>query len=144
MGVPVGSADLPVALVPVLFANFAEAMAEGRGKAQAETLCLARSETIAHLIVANGRCEGTTTQIILFPRQWRHCPLPNKPVPPHSWQFTTRRKSACSEGGKLPGSLTTTAPWLSINQRINFCSNAFRVARSSFAARASHQDSRQS
>src|SRR5215468_7576460 len=32
----------------VLFANFAEAMAEGRGKAQAETLRKARSETIAN------------------------------------------------------------------------------------------------
>ncbi len=32
----------------VLFANFAEAMAEGRGKAQADTLRRARSETIAH------------------------------------------------------------------------------------------------
>ena len=31
----------------VLFANFAEAMAEGRGKAQAETLRKARTETIA-------------------------------------------------------------------------------------------------
>src|SRR5437868_8097872 len=30
----------------VLFANFAEAMAEGRGKAQADTLRKARSETI--------------------------------------------------------------------------------------------------
>src|SRR5215813_5073289 len=40
----------------VLFANFAEAMAEGRGKAQAETLRRARSETIAHrLIGSNGR-----------------------------------------------------------------------------------------
>src|SRR5437868_13212026 len=32
----------------VLFANFAEAMAEGRGKAQAETLRKARAETQAH------------------------------------------------------------------------------------------------
>src|ERR1700693_3268529 len=31
----------------VLFANFAEAMAEGRGKAQADTLRKARSETMA-------------------------------------------------------------------------------------------------
>src|SRR5258707_13803969 len=31
----------------VLFANFAEAMAEGGGKAQAETISAARSETIA-------------------------------------------------------------------------------------------------
>src|SRR5689334_18442533 len=41
----------------VLFANFAEAMAEGRGKAQAETLRKARSETIAKLIGANGKVE---------------------------------------------------------------------------------------
>src|SRR5580704_17047422 len=32
----------------VLFANFAEAMAEGRGKAQADTLRKARTETIAY------------------------------------------------------------------------------------------------
>ena len=32
----------------VLFANFAEAMAEGRGKAQADTLRKARSETMAN------------------------------------------------------------------------------------------------
>jgi len=37
----------------VLFANFAEAMAEGRGKAQAETLRRARSETIANRIVGD-------------------------------------------------------------------------------------------
>src|SRR5512146_3458237 len=35
----------------VLFANFAEAMAEGRGKAQADTLRRARSETIANRLV---------------------------------------------------------------------------------------------
>src|SRR6476469_4556820 len=34
----------------VLFANFAEAMAEGRGKAQAATLRQAKSEAIAHRI----------------------------------------------------------------------------------------------
>src|ERR1700720_1939382 len=38
----------------VLFANFAEAMAEGRGKAQAETLRRARSETMANRILADG------------------------------------------------------------------------------------------
>ena len=37
----------------VLFANFAEAMAEGRGKAQADTLRRARSETIANRIVGH-------------------------------------------------------------------------------------------
>src|SRR5436853_2553332 len=42
----------------VLFANFAEAMAEGRGKAQADTLRKARSETIANrLIGSNGKLE---------------------------------------------------------------------------------------
>ena len=42
----------------VLFANFAEAVAEGRGKAQADTLRKARSETIANRIVGgDGRVE---------------------------------------------------------------------------------------
>jgi len=35
----------------VLFANFAEAMAEGRGKAQADALRLAKSETTAYLVL---------------------------------------------------------------------------------------------
>src|SRR5215813_1731636 len=35
----------------VLFANFAEAMAEGRGKAQADTLRKARAETRAHRLL---------------------------------------------------------------------------------------------
>jgi K+-transporting ATPase ATPase B chain len=41
----------------VLFANFAEAMAEGRGKAQADTLRKARSETMANRLLANGEVE---------------------------------------------------------------------------------------
>src|SRR5271163_3511123 len=41
----------------VLFANFAEAMAEGRGKAQADTLRKARSETIARRVRADGSIE---------------------------------------------------------------------------------------
>src|SRR5271165_5312952 len=41
----------------VLFANFAESMAEGRGKAQADTLRKARSETIANREAENGRME---------------------------------------------------------------------------------------
>src|SRR6266403_1234094 len=41
----------------VLFANFAEAMAEGRGKAQAETLRKARAETQANRLCANGSIE---------------------------------------------------------------------------------------
>src|SRR3954466_3295741 len=38
----------------VLFANFAEAMAEGRGKAQADTLRKARSETMANRLLGTG------------------------------------------------------------------------------------------
>jgi len=41
----------------VLFANFAEAMAEGRGKAQADTLRKARSETMARRVMASGCIE---------------------------------------------------------------------------------------
>ena len=41
----------------VLFANFAEAMAEGRGKAQAETLRKAKSEAVAQRERANGSLE---------------------------------------------------------------------------------------
>ena len=44
----------------VLFANFAEAMAEGRGKAQADTLRKARAETIAHRIKSGGAIEEVT------------------------------------------------------------------------------------
>jgi K+-transporting ATPase ATPase B chain len=36
----------------VLFANFAEAMAEGRGKAQADNLRKSKTETIAHRVVS--------------------------------------------------------------------------------------------
>jgi potassium-transporting ATPase ATP-binding subunit len=43
----------------VVFANFAEAMAEGRGKAQADTLRRARAETIANRIL----CDGKTEQV---------------------------------------------------------------------------------
>ncbi len=43
----------------VLFANFAEAMAEGRGKAQADALRRAKSETIASRL----RIDGTTEEV---------------------------------------------------------------------------------
>jgi K+-transporting ATPase ATPase B chain len=41
----------------VLFANFAEAMAEGRGKAQADSLRKARAETIATRLLPDGNTE---------------------------------------------------------------------------------------
>ena len=42
----------------VLFANFAEAMAEARGKAQADTLRKTRSESVAKRIVAKVKVES--------------------------------------------------------------------------------------
>ncbi|HEX6465434.1 MAG TPA: potassium-transporting ATPase subunit KdpB, partial [Vicinamibacterales bacterium] len=47
----------------VLFANFAEAMAEGRGKAQADALRRTRTETVAHRL----RADGTTTDVVPAP-----------------------------------------------------------------------------
>src|SRR6202790_2991952 len=41
----------------VLFANLAEARGEGRGKAQADTLRKARSETVANRFLKNGEIE---------------------------------------------------------------------------------------
>src|SRR5499427_4782512 len=54
----------------VLFANFAEAMAEGRGKAQADTLRKAKTETSANLVVGEP-CQGVEkvkTEVVPAPR----------------------------------------------------------------------------
>ena len=45
----------------MLFANFAEAMAEGRGKAQADTLRKARSETMANRLLTDGKIEKVSS-----------------------------------------------------------------------------------
>jgi potassium-transporting ATPase ATP-binding subunit len=45
----------------VMFANFAEAMAEGRGKAQADTLRKTRAETQANRLLENGTTELTAS-----------------------------------------------------------------------------------
>src|ERR1700744_5776857 len=47
----------------VLFANFAEAMAEGRGKAQADALRQAKSETIAYRIGSGAGEEIPSSQL---------------------------------------------------------------------------------
>jgi len=60
LGTATGSDSLFAGLVAlwlwftVLFANFAEAVAEGRGKAQADTLRKTRSETVAHVRLPDG------------------------------------------------------------------------------------------
>lgn len=59
-GVPYGF-DLQISFwlwFTVIFANFAEALAEGKGKAQAETLKKSRSETFANRILDNGKIEN--------------------------------------------------------------------------------------
>jgi K+-transporting ATPase ATPase B chain len=48
----------------VLFANFAEAVAEGRGKAQADTLRAARQDTVAHRRVAEGVIEDVASSAL--------------------------------------------------------------------------------
>jgi K+-transporting ATPase ATPase B chain len=48
----------------VLFANFAEAMAEGRGKAQADTLRKAKGETIAKRYTADGGLEDIASGLL--------------------------------------------------------------------------------
>ncbi len=48
----------------VVFANFAEAMAEGRGKAQAEALRRTRAETIAHRRGADGSLEDVASSAL--------------------------------------------------------------------------------
>ena len=48
----------------VLFANFAEAMAEGRGKAQADTLRKAKGETIAKRYTADGSFEEVISGLL--------------------------------------------------------------------------------
>jgi K+-transporting ATPase ATPase B chain len=48
----------------VLFANFAEAMAEGRGKAQADTLRKAKGETIARRYAADGQLQDVTSSLL--------------------------------------------------------------------------------
>src|SRR6201998_2367798 len=58
--------DLQVSLwlwFTVLFANFAEAMAEGRGKAQADALRKAQSETTAYRITETGIVEVPSSQL---------------------------------------------------------------------------------
>jgi K+-transporting ATPase ATPase B chain len=48
----------------VIFANFAEAMAEGRGKAQAATLRAAKGETTAHRLTDSGGAEDVPSSIL--------------------------------------------------------------------------------
>jgi K+-transporting ATPase ATPase B chain len=48
----------------VLFANFAEAVAEGRGKAQADTLRAARTDTLAHRLSPDGAVQDVASSLL--------------------------------------------------------------------------------
>ncbi len=48
----------------VLFANFAEAVAEGRGKAQADTLRAARTDTVAHRVGPDGAVHDVASSLL--------------------------------------------------------------------------------
>ena len=54
----------------VIFANFAEAMAEGRGKAQADTLRRMRSETEARRLLPDGREERIAASALAKATWW--------------------------------------------------------------------------
>ena len=69
----------------VLFANFAEAMAEGRGKAQAETLRKARSETMANRLTSSGKIEQVASAKL---RAGDY--LPGVRGRTHSWRWRDR------------------------------------------------------
>src|SRR5215469_6801364 len=56
--VEVGSAITTIEFVRLLFTHFAEAMAEGRGKAQADTLRKARSTTMARRLASSSRASA--------------------------------------------------------------------------------------
>ena len=57
----------------VLFANFAEAVAEGRGKAQADTLRRQRTETQAKLLTGAGDSQNLSAGAEHRPQGRRHC-----------------------------------------------------------------------
>ena len=73
----------------ILFANFAEALAEGRGRAQAETLRQARSEAKANRLLESGRIE----EVSALDLQQR------RPCTGEGWRHHTQRRRDCGRGG---------------------------------------------
>ena len=74
---------------PSLFANFAEAMAEGRGKAQADTLRKTRTETVANRLTAGERMENGAGG---EPSQERRRDGPRRGVHSGGWRDHRRRR----------------------------------------------------
>src|SRR6202011_3953833 len=57
-----------ILVLTVIFANYAEAVAEGGGRAQAATLRKTKKETPARRVLANGSIEMVTSSAL---RKWR-------------------------------------------------------------------------
>ena len=86
-----------ILLLTLLFANFAEALAEGRGKAQADSLKQSKQEMTAHKVMENGGVQSVpstdlrkgdiviVTQGEMIPGTGSHCralrPLTNRRLP---------------------------------------------------------------
>ena len=58
-----------ILFITLLFANFAEAIAEGRGKAQAETMKKTRQDTPAKLVMKDGNFKIVSAGQIELPRK---------------------------------------------------------------------------
>jgi hypothetical protein len=80
----------------VLFANFAEAMAEGRGKAQADTLRKAKGETMAYRFREDGTTEAVSSSQLRTGDVIASRPASSSPAMARSsraWHRSTSRRS---------------------------------------------------
>jgi high-affinity K+ transport system ATPase subunit B len=87
----------------VLFANFAEAMAEGRGKAQADTLRKARTDTVAHRLTPPARptrCPPQPFAKVTWCRAWPAPAAPRRPTCGRSSKRTSRDASTDSSASR--------------------------------------------
>ena len=84
----------------VIFANFAEAMAEGRGKAQAATLRQAKADTTAHADPRRAQRESVPAQPRCAPATWcawpRASSFPATARSSRAWPASTSRRSPAS------------------------------------------------
>jgi ABC-type multidrug transport system fused ATPase/permease subunit len=89
----------------VIFANFAEAMAEGRGKAQADTLRKMRSETEARRLNADGRPTTSSPPMV---RSSRASPRStNRPLPASRPRSSANREATVRPSPAAPRSCPT-------------------------------------
>ena len=97
----------------VLFANFAEAMAEGRGKAQADTLRRMRSETEARRLRPDGTEERVAAAELAKGDWWSARPATPSPRTARSsraWPRSTSRPSPASRPRSSASRAATARP----------------------------------